>query len=364
MPQRALARTGLNVIVSASTRIATDQRIAEEAAQWLIDLEDGAADTSAFVGWLQASPRHVEEFLLISAVWRATDRIDEAHAIEIDRLVAQARDNVKRLDDEVFATSRTLEVRHRMQTLLRSRLSLAVALLAIVCAAWLGVRDDVHTYRTAVGEQRVVKLADGSIVTLNTRSQVNVRMEKRQRSIELVHGEALFDVAHDAERPFRVLAGPALVQAIGTQFNVRTSESGTTVSVVEGIVEVASRAEHSDRAGGAVPNFGAPERLIAGEQARLSAQGEVIHHAPADIDRVVAWRERRLIFRNEPLAAIAAEFNRYNATQLLIEGAATSARRVTGVFDADNPGALVAFLQSDPQLTVETRANEVVIRGP
>src|SRR5690606_33670485 len=97
--------------------------------------------------------------------------------------------------------------------------------------------------------------------------------------------------AHDAERPFRVLAGPALVQAIGTQFNVRTSESGTTVSVVEGIVEVASRAEHSDRAGGAVPNFGAPERLIAGEQARLSAQGEVIHHAPADIDRVVAWRE-------------------------------------------------------------------------
>lgn len=350
--------------MSASTRQLPDQRIAEEAALWLIDLEDGDADTSAFAAWLQASPRHVEEFLLISAVWRAADRIDEAHAIEIDQLVAQARDNVKRLDDETLARPRTLNVQQRMQTALRSRLTAAVALLAIVGAVWLGLHDDALSYRTAVGEQRIVKLPDGSIVTLNTRSQIKVRMEKAQRSIELMQGEALFDVAHDAERPFRVVAGTTVVQAIGTQFNVYRTASGTTVSVVEGIVEVTSRgSEHPARTGGTAPTL-APERLTAGQQAQLSTQGEVVHHAAAEIDRVVAWRERRLIFRSEPLAAIAAEFNRYNDTQLLIEGATTSARRVTGVFDADKPGALVAFLEGDPQLKVEARGNEVVIRGP
>jgi transmembrane sensor len=361
--QRALAATALSINVSASTRQSPDQRIAEEAAQWLIDLEDGEADTAAFAAWLQASPRHVEEFLLISAVWRAADRIDEAHAIEIDQLVAQARDNVKRLDDETIGRQRTLNVPRRMQTALRSRLTAAVALLAIMGAVWLGLHDDALSYRTAVGEQRIVKLPDGSIVTLNTRSQIKVRMEKTERSIELIQGEALFDVAHDAERPFRVLAGPTVVQAIGTQFNVYRTASGTTVSVVEGIVEVTSRTEHPARAGGAVATL-APERLTAGQQAQVSAHGEVVHHAAAELDRVVAWRERRLIFRSEPLAAIAAEFNRYNDTQLRIEGATTSARRVTGVFDADKPGALVAFLEGDPQLTVETRGHEVVIRGP
>ena len=90
----------------------------------------------------------------------------------------------------------------------------------------------------------------------------------------------------------------------------------------------------------------------------------MIEHATTEIDRIVAWRERRLIFRSEPLASIAAEFNRYNDTQLLIEGPTTTARLVTGVFDADNPGALVAFLEGDPQLSVESRGNEVVIRGP
>jgi transmembrane sensor len=358
MSLRALVAIGSNIIVSASTPTSTDQRIAEEAAQWLINLEDGEADPSDFAAWLQASPRHVEEFLLISAVWRAADRIDDAHGIDIEHLAAQARDNVKRLDEETLTISRTFDVRHRMQRALRSRLSAAAALLVIVGAAWIGLQDRALDYRTAVGEQRVIKLEDGSIVTLNTRSQIKVRLEKHERTVELMSGEALFDVAHDAQRPFRVVAGAAVVQAVGTQFNVHRTRSGTTVAVVEGIVEVTSRAA-SERVAAELP-----ERLIAGEQAQLSAQGEMIEHATTEIDRIVAWRERRLIFRSEPLASIAAEFNRYNDTQLLIEGPTTTARLVTGVFDADNPGALVAFLEGDPQLSVESRGNEVVIRGP
>ncbi len=347
--------------MSASTYTSTDQRIAEEAAQWLIELEDGGADASAFAAWLHASPRHVEEFLLISAVWRAADGIDDAHEIDIEGLVAQARDNVKRLDDESATISRSFAVRDRMRSALRSRLTAVVAALALLGTLWMGLHDNALDYRTAVGEQRVVKLPDGSIVTLNTRSRIKVRLAEHERSVELIKGEALFEVAHDEQRPFRVLAGATVVRAVGTQFNVYRTRSGTTVSVVEGIVELTSRSEHPTSG---TPTADRPERVKAGEQAQLSAQGEMLQHAATEIDPVIAWRERRLIFRNEPLAAIAAEFNRYNATRLTVEGPATSARRITGVFDADNPGALIAFLQGDPQLTVESRDNEVVIRGP
>lgn len=348
--------------MSASTHTSTDPRIAEEAAQWLINLEDGAADPADFAAWLQASPRHVEEFLLVSAVWRAADGIDEAHATDIEQLVAQARDNVKRLDEQLLAIPRRIDVRQRMRSALRSRLSAVAAVLAVAAVAWFGLlRDDTLDYRTAVGEQRVVKLPDGSIVTLNTRSRIKVRLEPRERSIELLNGEALFDVAHDAQRPFRVYAGAAVVQAVGTQFNVYRSPSGTTVSVVEGIVEVTP---HSAELPAGKSSLDTPERLVAGEQTQLSLQGEILQRTAAEVDRIVAWRERRLIFRDEPLAAIAAEFNRYNDTQLTIQGPTTSARRITGVFDADNPRALIAFLEGDPNLTVDSRANEVVIRGP
>jgi transmembrane sensor len=346
--------------VSASTHSSTDQRIAEEAANWLINLEEDEADLAGFAAWLEASPRHVEEFLLCSAVWRAADRMDEARRIDVMNLVTQARANVLRLDDDAITRSRSSEVIPRVSRVLRSPLSAVAALLAVVAVLFISLHDDALKYGTGVGEQRTVKLSDGSIVTLNTRSEIRVRFEKSQRSVELISGEALFDVAHDTRRPFRVFSDAAVVQAVGTQFNVHRTQSETTVAVVQGIVEVTPRSS-------SVRHDGAPnpaERVIAGEQAQMSVQGTLLQHAPAEIDRVVAWRERRLIFRNESLGAIVAEFNRYNETQMVVEGEATSARLVTAVFDADNPGALIAFLERDPQLSVQSRGDTVVIRGP
>jgi transmembrane sensor len=363
MPPRSLVAIGLGIPVSASTHVSTDPRIAEEAAHWLIDLEDSEADLAKFSAWLQASPRHVEEFLLVSAVWRAADGLDDAHIVEVDHLIAQALNNVQRFDEESTATLRTHDVRQRMRTALRSRLTAAVALFAVACAAWVGLEDRSVHYSTAVGEQRMVKLPDGSIVTLNTRSEIKVLIDDHQRTIELTSGEALFDVAHDAQRAFRVLAGEAVVKAVGTQFNVHRKDDGTTVGVVEGIVEMSSRGALEDQPRGDSGVAEAPERLTAGEQASMSVQGAVLRSS-VEIDRLVAWRERRLVFRSESLASIVAEFNRYNETQLLIDGDATRARLITGVFDADNPGALVAFLERDRQLSVQTRGNNIVIRGP
>lgn len=349
--------------MSASTHLSTDERIAEEAAQWLIAIEDGEADFASFATWLQASPRHIEEFLLVSAVWRAADGLDDARRLDIDQLVSQARDNVKWLDEESPRTGRTHHVPARLRAALSSRWVAAIAMLALGLTAWLGLQDDSLKYRTNVGEQRIVKLSDGSIVTLNTRSQVKVRINDQERSIELTRGEALFDVAHDAQRPFRVFAGEAVVRAVGTQFNVYRRDEGTTVGVLEGIVELSARSALTEQNRSESGQAETPERLTAGEQASVSMQGALLRSS-VEVERMVAWRERRLIFRGETLAAIVDEFNRYNETQLRVDGPATRARLITGVFDADNPSALVAFLERDQQLAVQRRGASILISGP
>lgn len=344
---------------SQSTSI--DERIAEEAAQWLLELEEPGADQARFAAWLEASPRHVEEFLLASATWHAFDTMDRNRAIDVAQLLASARSNVEPLDVGVAIDRREPSAAPGRWRPMRQRLAAALTLLAVGCLLWFGVVDRGTDYVTGVGEQRAFKLPDGSLVTLNTRSRVVVRFTPEARVIELVQGEALFSVQHDTQRPFRVLAGGAAVQAVGTQFNVHRGADATTVAVLEGIVQVSSL---DGAAAGGNAQTSTADRINAGEQAQVSATGQVLHHTNAELERVMAWRERRLVFRDEPLANVADEFNRYNNTRLVIEGAATRERRMSGVFNADDPGALIAFLDRDPTLSVQSQQGSVVIRGP
>jgi transmembrane sensor len=331
----------------------TDRRIAEEAAHWLIELEDSSSpDLSGFAAWLTASPRHIEEFLFASALWNSFGEFDEQRRIDVEQLIARARANVQPLEiDGRHAALRVRPPRGLGRLLAAAALAVAVAL-----GVWTSIVRYGATYTTDIGEQRIVKLTDGSIVTLNTRSRAVVRFSADAREVELAEGEAFFDVEHDPDRPFRVKAGSAVVQAIGTQFNVHRL-GATTVSVVEGAVEVALLEKSSTES---VPSV----RLSAGEQLEIDASGALAPPRAADIERVLAWRERRLIFRNEPLGQIASEFNRYNERPLIVEGSMTRSRRITGVFQADDPGALIAFLERDADLSVQVRDDRILIRGP
>jgi transmembrane sensor len=349
--------------VSGTLLNATDQRIAEEAAQWLIDLEDEATPNMAgFAAWLGASPRHVEEFLLASAVWHEGDALDNARRIDVERLLAEARANVHPLKTRLLNTRFTKRSRAVGPAGRIGLIAAAVAVLAVCVTLWVGFATRGTQYVTGIGEQRALRLADGSTVTLNTRSQMRVRFGDRGRQVELLAGEALFSVAHDPQRPFRVIVDHAVVQAVGTAFNVRRSTVGATVSVVEGVVQIVPLPQLvSARASATGP---APERLAAGQQANVSDDGAILNQESVDTSRVIAWRERRLIFRDAPLVTVADEFNRYNELQLIVTGDATRARRVTGVFDADDPRALLTFLGRDPALAIERNGDRVSIRGP
>lgn len=215
-------------------------------------------------------------------------------------------------------------------------------------------------YSTATGEQRTLKLEDGSIIYLNTRSSVRVSYTSTARDINLEAGEALFSVTHDPTRPFRVFAGDIVVRAVGTQFNVLRRADETRVAVVEGKVEVSTSLEALARTSADTP---ASVQLSAGEQATVLSDGKVHTHA-ADPESSTAWRHRRLVFRETELSEIAAEFNRYNRRpQFRVVGEAVAQRRYTGTFNADDPESLEQLLRAEADLVLVSAEDEVLIRA-
>lgn len=199
--------------------------IAEQAARWFYALQRNPAEQAAFGTWLAESPRHVEEFLLVSAVYRQFDKLDPA-AMDAGQVMAEASSNVVALQR---ASAKQTMLSKPVAS--RWKLAAAAAMLAVAVAAvlWMSPRQ----YSTDIGEQRAFDLADGSVVYLNTRSRVQVSFSDERREIKLLSGEALFKVAPDRHRPFEVRLDSTVIRALGTQFNVYRRSSDARVSVLE-----------------------------------------------------------------------------------------------------------------------------------
>jgi len=197
-----------------------------------------------------------------------------------------------------------------------------------------------QAYASGLGQMRVVSLADGSVVNLNTSSRIRVYFSSGRRDIWLEHGEALFDVAKDAGRPFVVRAGEIDVQAVGTSFVVqKLPDNPVQVFVREGIVRV----DHAD-VGHAV-TITANMRAVspkAGRPAR-AAPIAVSHVAPQDIERTTAWLDGRISFEGETLRDAANEFSRYSDVRIVIDDPAIANEKVTGLYQTVNP---VGFAKS------------------
>jgi transmembrane sensor len=248
-------------------------------------------------------------------------------------------------------------------------------------------------YETGIGEQRFVKLVDGSTMELNSRSRVRIRYSSLERDVDLIEGQALFHVAKDSARPFIVHSGSILVRAVGTQFDVYRKSSGTTITVVEGLVAVLSpilKVEHEGgESGSATPPEasirarmkGAESRapadtasrrkpegsvvldaalsnapnaiyLSAGEQITVSAQAQA---SPTHADPTVAtaWTQHELVFDSTSLIEVAQDFNRYNTRQLIVNDAALRDFHITGVFSSADPASLLKFLRAQRDIIVE-----------
>jgi transmembrane sensor len=343
----------------------TERRIiAEQAAAWLEEL--GSTDReqrAAFLQWLKSSPLHVHELLLAARVRDALQKWDSERHMDVEELIRHARSGSNVLSLESNPNPRPQRISSRGSPRWAARIAACLIVLAMTVLAAYYFIEHGTSYATQRGEQRMVKLDDGSVVFLNTQTQIQVRYREASRDIYLDEGQALFQVQHDVARPFRVHAASAVIQAIGTQFDVRLDADRATVAVVEGSVQV-SRSDAEKLPQSSSSNTQPqPARIKAGGMAIVGRSIEVKRTALVDMEAATAWRQQRLIFHNTPLEEIAREFNRYNTSpRLRIDGVAAGARRFDGSFNALRPESFLIYLAREQGLSFERRGNEVVIR--
>jgi transmembrane sensor len=277
---------------------------ADEAARWAIRIDAGSvnADTDQELqSWLGEDPHRRGALLRAEA---ALSFIDRGRALAGVVPIPESR-----------------------SFWIRRKFMIAGAALAAGLAAVIVMLPGVTHYSTEVGQMLQVPLTDGSIVTLNTQSAIEVRMNGGLREVTLIRGEAWFHIAHDALRPFVVSAGHERVRAVGTAFDVRREDHGADVLVAEGIIDAWTAGKEDQRL-----------RIAAGSKAYVDDQEPPkLISAPMDVERLLAWREGRIVLEGETLEEAAAQFNRYNVKRIVITDRGLADETLVGQFRATEP---------------------------
>ncbi len=305
-----------------SEGVALPASMLEAAADWHACLREPEPDAGLAVArkadfdrWIAADPRHAQAYARIERLW-----------VKLEAPVAE----IKRSDPAAVMPNG--QRRHWLATLL-PRPAWAAASLAILLLVGTFQIDDMVTslrsdHVTAVGERAPLALDDGSRVTLNTDSAITVEMSPERRQVELLRGEAWFDVATDTDRPFVVATAAGRIRVTGTSFGVRLDDDTAVVALTEGELELRTVDGVGDTAPALV--------LTAGHQARLSHDGAF---GPTALNRTAAtaWLNGQIVFFDTPLPDVVAELNRYRVGRIVILDGSLDTLTVSGVFAADNP---------------------------
>jgi transmembrane sensor len=343
------------------------EQIQDQAAAWADALHQSGDDPAVrrdFERWRDSDPEHAEIY----------DRIDRGYRITrgIEGSGAHAG-----LRQETLARVAGYRRRRRQRT----AAAVAASVIAVIAVAFT-LSDDTWSelqyqqaraghavmgetlYRTAIGERRIVNLEDGSTLTLNTDSRAVVRYRDHTRNVALLQGQGLFEVAHDPARPFVVQAGERKVTALGTAFDIRLSQDGVAVTLIQGRVAVENTAPLS----GLMPDSAARARKATnqfpGDQliaTAADADAPVIHKT--DLRRATSWREGRLLFENENLAQAVAEVNRYGGRRIVLDDPTLGTLRISGAFKTGNPDAFLDTLSWHLPIRIVGSDDEQIIVG-
>ncbi len=325
-----------------------------EAVAWVARLDGDAMtdeDHAALQVWKAQSPQHKETLERLSGLWGDMDLLSQLEAEEVD-----LQETVS-VPEKIALLSRYQPVK---AFALAASLALAVIGAYLYISSPFGVAES-QVYSTGVGGQRMVDLADGSSVLLNTDSQVEVRYSGSARSLRLVRGEAYFDVAPEAHRPFSVYAGDGLVEAIGTAFTVYLNDRNIEVTVTEGEVALASLVPAEEKGKAAKPD--ALAKVKAGGYAVFNQKLERLETlATKDLNRKLSWREGVLFFAGDPLAKVVEDISRYTDLDISIEDEAIRAMRIGGYFKVGDVDAMFEALETSFGVHVErTGGNRVLL---
>jgi transmembrane sensor len=235
------------------------------------------------------------------------------------------------------------------------------ALMALVFAFWK-TPAETKAFETEIGENRSVTLSDGSIVALGGDTRIEVALSENVRAIELSRGEALFKVAKDAARPFKVRAGDATIIAVGTEFNVERDSDRAVVSVTEGRVVVKPVT-------GLLPvsllrEFKPKLRSVhvsAGQQTTAGSAG--VEEPTKMEDPATGWQIGHLAFRLQPLRYVLEDVNRYAHKPIVLETESMGSLVITGTVERENIGGWVKSLEHAFDLQATEEADQIVLRA-
>lgn len=287
--------------------------LTNQANAWVVRITSGhatAADAQALRAWCALSPAHAQAYRQATRLWRQLGDLAPLQRAQPSRLARRR---------------------------LLSAGAAAVVLLGAFGLSWTGQVPDARAMladmSTSTAEQHQATLADGSQVTLDAQTLLSLNFSERWRDISLDAGAAIFEVAHDPQKPFVVKAGEVRVTAIGTVFEVRHQSDGVRVTCTEGVVAVQSPGQ-------------AERRLRAGEQLTLS-DSATPQFRRVDADSAMAWQHGQLRFRQRPLAELIEELNRYRPGRIILAAADKAERPVSGIFHLSRPEeALQHIVQS------------------
>jgi len=330
--------------------------VEQQAQEWFIRLNSNdinEAERAVHQSWLQADTSHGRAYEELETLWEITGKYANSREIAIAR--KQIRHNLSVKGKTKLNTVYELLLSRWAQCAVAASL-----VLAIVSAIPFG--DDIgrapvtgDIYETLVGERQKIVLSDGSTIFLDTHTTLVADFTDDSRHISLEKGQARFNVAHDAQRPFTVNAGVGKITALGTAFIVRKTARDVLVTLIEGRVEVTQQNQMTTISHAPAQ----PDNL--GQQLAYSSKG-ISKADIVDIPQATAWQEGRLVFDNHTLPEVISELNRYSKRKVVIGDRSLRSMRITGVFNIDSKGSALAALQAyfSLKVTPDQRGNLVL----
>jgi transmembrane sensor len=321
-----------------------------EAARWFARVRSGEIDSptdKAWTDWMAADEAHAKAYEDLELTWELAEELRQRPEIQ-----GLLKDLDQTLQQSPTARTRTRPFGLRMNWPLGLA---ACALLGICALATLFVVDRPvrADYATDVGEQKTVTLADNSVIALNTATHVQVTYSRSLRRVDLLAGEALFEVNKDSRRPFEVHALHGSTTAVGTEFDVHVTDAEAAVTVLKGTVRVKStETAPPDKA----------SLVSAGQATDYTAEGMMSVIRKADIDKVRAWQAKRILIADEALSDALNDYNRYIKVPITIGDPALASRHINGVFRIGDEEAFLNALKQGLHVSVVRTDSTTVLQ--
>lgn len=313
---------------------ANRDRLEKEAVDWFVRLTSGEAASDDFVefaNWRGRSPAHDQAYEKISKLW---EHLDAPLMAWHEQIQSKAEESTLNKGNEVTQTAPKLGLNK-----VWPKRFLAAAIVAWVTFSWFPdyLSYPLADYRTLIGKQKTVNLEDGSIIHLNTDTAINIHYSTSARHIELLQGEAAFEVAQDNHKPFIVASGNIQTRAVGTQFIVRHDNNQGQITLLQGKVQVSNTNKALDDHKTISLN---PNDQVTYED---NIFAPLLHGHSSGTD---AWKNWRLQMNFVTLGQAINEINRYRRVKVRLLAPQLAQRKINAVIDLKQIDAWLEALES------------------